>query len=99
MQYKSIRDGDMLTVMISGKLHANNANELSELMKKDLDEGVNRYVFDFKGLEYISSAGIRVILKVVRQIKYPDGVKFINVCDEVMEILELTGLSDVLKIE
>ncbi len=57
-------------------------------------------IFDFKELEYISSAGLRVVLLAQKQVnKENTKMKIINVCEEINEIFEMTGFSDILTIE
>jgi anti-sigma B factor antagonist len=52
-----------------------------------------------KGLEYISSAGLRVLLGAQKKMQKAGSLKLINVCDDIMEVLEMTGFADILTIE
>ncbi|MBQ2377340.1 MAG: STAS domain-containing protein, partial [Clostridia bacterium] len=54
---------------------------------------------DFKSLEYISSAGLRVLLGAQKKMQKVGTMKLVNVCEEVMEVFEMTGFSDILTIE
>ena len=54
---------------------------------------------DLKGLEYISSAGLRVLLSAQKRMKKSGSMKLKNVCEEVMEVFEMTGFADILEIE
>ena len=56
-------------------------------------------VLDFKGLEYISSAGLRVLLGAQKKIQKSGSMKLTGVCEDVMEILEMTGFADILTID
>ena len=56
-------------------------------------------ILDFKKLEYISSAGLRVLLGAQKKMQKIGSMKLINVCEEVMEVFEMTGFADILVIE
>ena len=56
-------------------------------------------VLDVKGMEYISSAGLRVLLGAQKKMQKNGSMKVVNVCDEVMEVFEMTGFADILIIE
>jgi len=72
--------------------------ELEKQMVSSLD-GVKDLVFDLKDLEYISSAGLRVLLTAMQIMDDQDTMKVINVCDTVMSVFEVTGFVEDLKIE
>ena len=93
-------DGNALTISLSGRLDTTTAPELEEELKSSLD-GVSSLTFDFKELAYISSAGLRVLLSAQKTMnKHPDGaMKILNSNDEIKEIFEVTGFSDILNIE
>jgi anti-sigma B factor antagonist len=61
--------------------------------------GIKNLILDFKGLEYISSAGLRVLLSAQKKMQQIGKMKVINVCEEVMEVFEITGFADILVIE
>ena len=61
--------------------------------------GVKTLILDFEGLEYISSAGLRVLLGTQKKIQKSGSMKLIHVCEEVMEVFEMTGFADILTIE
>ena len=61
--------------------------------------GTNSLVFDLKRLEYISSAGLRVLLGAQKKMQKIGSMKIKGVCEDVMEVFELTGFSDILTIE
>ena len=72
--------------------------ELEKAIAEDID-GTKNLVLDIKGVEYISSAGLRVLLAAQKKISKTGLMKVINVCPEVMEIFEITGFTDILNIE
>ena len=73
-----------------------NAEELSLEIVGRLDTSLT---LDFKGLEYISSAGLRVLLSAQKKMQQIGAMKVINVCESVMEVFEMTGFADILVIE
>ena len=66
--------------------------------KEDMGETKN-LILDLKALEYISSAGLRVLLSAQKKMNQIGSMKVINVCDSVMEVFEITGFADILTIE
>ncbi len=86
-----------LELSLEGRLDTMTAPELEKELKESLD-GVEKLVLDLKKLEYISSAGLRVLLSAHKQMAAKGGMKVINVNDIVSEVFELTGFSDILDI-
>ena len=66
---------------------------------KDNVNGISALVIDLKGLEYISSAGLRVLLGAQKKMNQIGTMKLIGVCEEVMDVFEMTGFADILTIE
>lgn len=87
-----------LTLAISGRLDTSTAPELEAALKSSL-ESVSQLIFDFEKLEYISSAGLRVLLTAHKTMNKQGSMKVINVCENVMEVFDITGFSDILTIE
>ena len=85
-------------VEIVGRLDTTTAPSLEKTLNDDMGETKN-LIFDFKGLEYISSAGLRVLLSAQKRMQKIGSMKVINVCEEVMEVFEITGFADILTIE
>ena len=81
-----------LKVALDGRLDTTTAPELESVIAKNLD-GIDYIDFDCKGLTYISSAGLRVLLATQKKMK--DAMKLINVCELVMEVFEMTGFADI----
>ena len=92
------RNDTQLTVNIQGRLDTLTAPELEEKLEDALD-GVEEIIIDLDGLEYISSAGLRVILSVIKQMDEQGEMKLKNVCSDVMDVFEVTGFVDFLNIE
>ena len=84
-------------IEITGRLDTITAPELEKTIASDVAE-TNNLVFDVKGLEYISSAGLRVLLAAQKKMNKHGTMKIKNVCPEVMEVFELTGFTDILTI-
>ena len=86
------------TIEIVGRLDTTTAPSLEKTISEDI-EGTKDLVLDFKGLEYISSAGLRVLLATQKKMQQIGSMKLINVCESVMEVFEITGFADILTIE
>lgn len=87
-----------ITFVLDGRLDTVTAPEF----EKELDEALGNaqpITLDLEKLEYISSAGLRVLLKAQKELKKEESLKLINVGSAVMEILEITGFTDFLDIE
>lgn len=97
LDIKSTKKESELTYELTGRLDTSTAPDLDAKIKEEA-VGIDSLIIDFKGLEYISSAGLRVVLAALKMMK--DGRMVIrNVNDEIMEIFEMTGFSDILTIE
>ena len=92
------RNGTETIIELVGRLDTTTAPALDKTVNEDI-EGTTALVLDIKGLEYISSAGLRVILGAQKKMQVVGSMKVINVCEEVMEVFEMTGFADILTIE
>ena len=90
--------GTELNVKVSGRLDTTTAPEL-EASLKDSMSGVTKLVLDFASLEYLSSAGLRVLLQAQKTMNKQGEMVVRNVNETISEIFEVTGFSDVLTIE
>lgn len=98
MQINKITDKDSLTIALEGRLDTLTAPQLDAEIQGKLD-GVKSLVFDFKSLEYISSAGLRILL-MAQKIMNKQGAMIVkNASSEIKEIFEVTGFCDILTIE
>ena len=91
-------NGSELTVALTGRLDTTTAPELEKELKENLD-GVTALVIDMAALEYISSAGLRVLLSAQKIMGRQGEMKVTHVSETIMEIFEVTGFSDILTIE
>jgi len=91
-------DGSKMTVAIKGRLDTTTAPQLEAELRSGLD-GITDLVFDFTDLEYISSAGLRVLLSTQKTMNRQGTMVVRNVNADVMEVLEVTGFVDILTIE
>ena len=89
---------DELVLEITGRLDTITAPALDKTINENLGEMKN-LILDFKNLEYISSAGLRVLLSTQKKLQQNGTMKLKNVCEEVMEVFEITGFVDILTIE
>ena len=94
---KSIAGGDA-EITLEGRLDTVTAPELEEILK-DVLPGVSSLTLDFAALEYISSAGLRVLLAAQKVMNTQGKMKVCNANDAIMEIFEVTGFSEILTIE
>ena len=85
-------------IEIVGRLDTVTAPALDKTVNEDIGETKN-LVLDVKGMEYISSAGLRVLLGAQKKMQKIGTMKVINVCAAVMEVFEMTGFADILAIE
>ena len=91
-------EGEKASISLEGKLDTNSAHDFNDKVMPILDT-VKKLVLDFENLEYISSAGLRVLLVVIKKMNEAGSMKVINVNESVMDILDMTGISDDLVIE
>ena len=92
------RNAEETIIELAGRLDTITAPSLDKAISNNI-EGVKSLVLDFKNLEYISSAGLRVLLSAQKKMQKIGAMKVINVCEEVMEVFEMTGFADILTIE
>jgi anti-sigma B factor antagonist len=92
------KNSEMTVIELGGRLDTTTAPVLDKTINNDLTETKN-LVLDLGGLEYISSAGLRVLLSTQKKLQKVGYMKVTNVCEEVMEIFEMTGFADILNIE
>ena len=94
-----IKKNDQETIIeIVGRLDTITAPALDKTINEDLEDPKN-LVLDVKGMEYISSAGLRVLLAAQKKMQKIGSMKVVGVCEEVMEVFEMTGFADILVIE
>ena len=91
-------NGENLTIALVGRLDTATAPQLESELKQSLD-GVKNLVLDLGKLEYMSSAGLRLLLSSQKQMSKQGTMKVIHVNKVIMDIFEVTGFSDILTIE
>ena len=92
------RNAEETIIELAGRLDTTTAPALDKTISEDIGETKN-LVLNFKNLEYISSAGLRVLLSAQKKMQKSGSMKVTNVCEEVMEVFEMTGFADILTIE
>ena len=85
-------------IEVVGRLDTITAPALDKTINEDIGDTKN-LVLDIKGMEYISSAGLRVLLAAQKKMQKFGSMKVTGVCEEVMEVFEMTGFADILVIE
>ena len=98
MEIKKVNENKTTTVMISGRVDTSTAPALEQELKDSFDE-CDAMVLDFSNVEYISSAGLRVLLAAHKVMSKKGGMSVTNVSEDIMEIFEVTGFSDILDIK
>ena len=98
MKINKTTDGSKLTIALEGRLDSATSPELENELKESM-AGIQELNFDFSDLEYISSAGLRVLLAAQKEMNKQGTMKICNVNETVMEVFEVTGFVDILTIE
>ena len=89
---------NVIALNVRGRLDTTTAPALEAAVSENVG-ACEQLILDFDGLEYISSAGLRVILKAQKAMSAKGGMKLLHVNETIMEIFEITGFSDILTIE
>ena len=92
------RNGETATIEIAGRLDTTTAPALDKTINQDIADA-KQLILDLAGVEYVSSAGLRVILGAQKKMQKIGSMTVRNVCDDVMEVFEMTGFADILHIE
>ena len=98
MEIKKTKEGEALKLELAGRLDTTTAPQL-EAEVTAIDAGVKALEFDFAGLEYVSSAGLRVLLAAQKLMNKQGSMVLKNVRPEIMEVFEITGFADILTIQ
>ena len=91
-------NGTTTTLELIGRLDTTTAPQVESEVDGCLAD-TQMLVLDFQGLEYISSAGLRVLLKAQKGMASKGGMKVLHVNETIMEVFEITGFTDILTIE
>ena len=92
------KNAEATVIEIVGRLDTTTAPALEKAINEDIGDAKN-LVLDLKAVQYISSAGLRVLLTAQKKMQKIGSMKVVNVCEEVMEVFEMTGFADILTIE
>ena len=98
MTIEQTKNGNALNLALEGRLDTMTAPQLEAALKEALP-GVEALTFDLEKLEYISSAGLRVLLSAQKTMNKQGTMKMIHANEMIMEIFEVTGFADILNIE
>ena len=98
LNIEKTQNGSELLVAVDGRIDTNTAPQLEAELKNQL-EGIDKLVFDLEKLQYISSAGLRVLLSTQKVMMKQGEMILKKVPSEIMDIFEVTGFSDILTIE
>ena len=92
------KNAETAVIAIDGRLDTTTAPALEKAICEDIGDAKN-LVLDMKAVQYISSAGLRVLLGAQKKMQKIGSMKVINVCEAVMDVFEMTGFADILVIE
>jgi anti-sigma B factor antagonist len=92
------KNAEETVIELAGRLDTTTAPALDKTISENIGAAEN-LVLDVKGLEYISSAGLRVLLAAQKRMQKVGSMRLINVCEEVMDVFEMTGFADILTID
>ena len=95
MEIEKILNGKDLTLCLDGYLDTTTSPDLMRLLDETMDS-IDTLTFDFTKLEYVSSAGLRVLLTAQKAMSEKGGMKILHVNEEIMDALNLTGLTKIL---
>lgn len=98
MTIEKMLEENKLTITLNGRLDTTTAPQLETLLKQNIS-GVEELLFDFTALEYLSSAGLRVLLSAQKVMNRQGSMVIKHVNETIMEIFEVTGFVDILTIE
>lgn len=98
MEILNTKVDNTLTLALTGRLDTVTAPELEAALAENLD-GVETLVLDFSSLDYISSAGLRVLLSAQKRMNNQGSMKVTNINADIREVFEITGFCDILTIE
>lgn len=98
MEILSEQNADTLLVTLKGRLDTTTSPELSDFLTPRLPS-LKALVLNLKEVDYVSSAGLRIVLTIRKALPAPDAFKITGVCESVMEVFEMTGFADILTIE
>ena len=92
------KNANETVIEVVGRLDTTTAPALEKTINENI-ENTASLILEMNGLEYISSAGLRVLLGAQKKMNQIGVMKVINVCEEVMDVFEMTGFADILTIE
>ena len=92
------RNSKEIIIEVAGRLDTTTAPTLDNTINENIADATN-LILDLKELNYISSAGLRVLLSAQKKMQKIGSMKVKNVCEEIMDIFEMTGFADILSIE
>ncbi|MBE5947010.1 MAG: STAS domain-containing protein [Lachnospiraceae bacterium] len=100
MEITKTQNGTELVMAINGRLDTNAAPKLIAELDQVLVDGVEKFVLDMEGCDYVASSGLRAILGAQKKMNSLQGTMIVkNVVSDVMEVFEMTGFADILNFE
>ena len=98
MEYAFTHKDGLLVAKIAGRLDANSVPQLEGALNAELVHATD-VVFDFEQLEFISSAGLRILLSTYKRVRKSGTMRLVNVQENVLDVLRVSGFADIFIIE
>jgi anti-sigma B factor antagonist len=99
MEISQTEENGIVSISIKGRLDADSAPEAEKVVKEALERQTNRFLFNLKALEYLSSAGLRVLLSAAKEMRRRDGkIVLCSLNEFVREIFEVSGFQSLIPI-
>jgi len=98
MTTQIVAEGDAIRLVVEGSVNSQTAETFEKALLPLVKEG-KKVVVDFAGVDYLSSAGLRVLLEASNTVAKPEDLKLIHVSKDVKDVFDMTGFSDLLNIE
>jgi len=99
MNISESKQGNVTILKIEGKLNAMSSPELDKRLASMVESGTRQIVLDLAGLEYVSSAGLRVFLSAAKRLKQAQGkLALANLCAQVQQIFDIAGFESILPV-
>ncbi|MDO4810739.1 MAG: STAS domain-containing protein [Eubacteriales bacterium] len=98
MNISKIENERSLTLALAGRLDTTTAPQLEQAVNESID-GITELIFDLEKLDYVSSAGLRVLLAAQKRMNKQGSMTVKNICSDIMEVFQITGFTEILTIE
>ena len=95
---KTVREDGKVTFFAEGRIDTNHAQQFAEELEQAL-EGAEEFILDFSGVDYISSSGLRAVMRAIKTMDRQGSMRIVNVNEEMYELLEVTSFTGIAEVE